>query len=576
MSDPGDTFNVSHELRELVDAYTNEAIDDIGFSRLQELLAGDSAARAFFRRAMNLDAALRDYGDSAGGVWELCDQALLQSDSNDLSNDAPKRATFETRKRTGRQRLDRLGWPTAVAAITVALALLAWIVAERVTDRTVGGDSGGQVVMEDDPTAEPTDNGIAVLTHATLARFGADGIQPEVGRTLPAGRLQVVEGSVCIEFYSGAQVVLSGPADFELISTNKSRCRYGDIRAVVPPQARGFTVVSPQMEIIDLGTEFGLSVSEDGGAEVHVFEGKVEFQELASGDEHTSRRDLNGGDAVRIDASGTVETVMVDPARFVTSRQVVQRAAAEAGRRYEAWQAEREELASDSRLLLYYRFEDAERGKRTLLNCAVDRSPSSHGAIVGCDWSEGHWPGKAALEFKGPGDRVRFHVDGECSSLTLAAWVRIDGLDRRFNSLMLSDRFDTGAVHWQIHEAGGLMLGIKGDEQSYSYLSPPVFQPGKLGRWTHVCTVYDHLAREVRQFADGEQVSNEPLQFDTPLRIESAELGNWGLPRAGDRYPIRSLNGRIDEFVVFSAALNVSEVERLHRHGAPFVTHTED
>lgn len=505
MNDSGDTINVSDELRELVDAYINDSIDDAGISRLQELLAGDSAARAFFRRAMNLDSALRDFGESAGDVWEVCEQALLARPYNSPDGN-PAGITSAAPKRTG---LDRLGWPTAAAAIAVALALLVWIVAERTSDRPVDGDSGGQVATEDDPPSEPTDDGIAVLTHAARARFGRDGFQPEVGSTLPAGRLQVVEGSVRIEFYSGAQVVVSGPADFELISTNKARCLSGDLRAFVPPQARGFTVLSPQFEVIDLGTEFGMSVGDDGGAEVHVFEGEVEFQDNASTGQDTPRRDLNGGDAIRIDASGVLETIALDPDRFVTSQQLVEQAAAEGQRRYAAWQADREELAADSRLLLYYRFEDAERGKRSVKNLAASDSSSSYGAVVGCDWSQGRWPGKAALEFKGPGDRVRFHVDGEYSSLTLAAWVRIDGLDRRFNSLMLSDRFDVGAVHWQIREDGRLLLGIKNDEQQESYLSEPVFGPGRLGRWTHLCTVYDHLSREIRHFADGQQIGKK-------------------------------------------------------------------
>ena len=51
----------------------------------------------------------------------------------------------------------------------------------------------------------------------------------------------------------------------------------GRLRAHVPEQARGFAVLAPTFELVDLGTEFGLNVAEDGVDEIHVFDGKVEL-----------------------------------------------------------------------------------------------------------------------------------------------------------------------------------------------------------------------------------------------------------------------------------------------------------
>src|SRR5207249_1491314 len=83
------------------------------------------------------------------------------------------------------------------------------------------------------------------------------------------------QGLAEIRFQCGARVVLQGPADFELLSASSARLKHGKMTARVPGPATGFEVLSPQGQVIDLGTEFGMSVSEDGSTDVYVFEGKV-------------------------------------------------------------------------------------------------------------------------------------------------------------------------------------------------------------------------------------------------------------------------------------------------------------
>ena len=77
-------------------------------------------------------------------------------------------------------------------------------------------------------------------------------------------------------FYSGARVVLQGPAEFQIVSSNEASCSQGRLIAEVPPQARGYRLVTPQMAATDLGTVFGVDVRQ-GATELHVFEGSVEI-----------------------------------------------------------------------------------------------------------------------------------------------------------------------------------------------------------------------------------------------------------------------------------------------------------
>src|SRR5262249_54020822 len=68
------------------------------------------------------------------------------------------------------------------------------------------------------------------------------------GAPLPPGWIRLKSGYAHLEFYSGATVILQGPADFQLVSRNEAYCARGRLWANVPPQAQGFTIGSPKTE----------------------------------------------------------------------------------------------------------------------------------------------------------------------------------------------------------------------------------------------------------------------------------------------------------------------------------------
>ena len=49
----------------------------------------------------------------------------------------------------------------------------------------------------------------------------------------------------------------------------------------------------------------------------------------------------------------------------------------------------------------------------------------------------------------------------------------------------------------------------------------------------------------------------------------NGELGNWGLPSQGHAFPIRTLNGSIDEFAIYHSALSPAEIQNLNQKGQP-------
>src|SRR6185503_1124510 len=96
------------------------------------------------------------------------------------------------------------------------------------------------------------------------------------GAPLEPGWLRLKSGLAQIVFYSGARVVIEGPIELQLISPTEASCLNGRLTAEIPPQARGFRVGTPQMNVTDLGTSFGLDVKERR-TDLHVFKGSVEF-----------------------------------------------------------------------------------------------------------------------------------------------------------------------------------------------------------------------------------------------------------------------------------------------------------
>lgn len=91
----------------------------------------------------------------------------------------------------------------------------------------------------------------------------------------PGYQLQLEEGLIQLTFGSGAKVVVEGPSEFVVSAPGQAVLEVGKIAAVVPRSGRGYTILTPTAEVVDLGTEFGVEVDNTGSSEVHVFEGDV-------------------------------------------------------------------------------------------------------------------------------------------------------------------------------------------------------------------------------------------------------------------------------------------------------------
>lgn len=482
--------------------------------------------------------------------------ARLASDPDLFVSDATEQSTVtepKARQRTAMPPRSRTGWLLALAASFALAAMVAW----RFWPHPAA------------PVEETaTSKAIAMLSETANARWAASSSAPLLGAPLEPGTLRLESGLAQIVFYSGARLVIEGPADLQLVSASHAVFKRGKVTAEVPPQARGFRIDTPQGKVTDLGTAFGLEVN-DLRTKVHVFKGEVTVQAgTSSADDH-----LREGSGAVLETSGVPYRIPAEKRAFASLFQLEAKSAAAEAVRLMHWRAAGERLNSDSSLVVRIDFDDADTSRWQLTNVSAQSSTAGNATIVGCRWGEGRWPGKRALEFQSVSDRVRLNVPGECESLTMAAWVRVQGLDRKLNSLFMSDGFAPGSVHWLARSDGVLGITIVGDGPTAYQIaaSPPVLTLDRFGMWVHLAVVVDGRSGKVVHYLNGQPVAEVPLRIKPPFRIGTAELGNWnakGYPK-NDPFMIRNFSGAMDEFCLFLRALDPEEIDALHTEGKP-------
>jgi len=514
------------ERNQLIDALIEGEVSEADFVRLEAELTVDPAAREEYYRRLALTV-------------------LIEAEAGAQSQ--PAGGTV-SRLRSPRSRMPKLA---ALAAAAVALMATGWW-SLRQPAEMVG----------------TTSQAVAMLDQVVDAKWANGRAGPRLGAPLEPGLLKLESGFAQVVFYSGARVVLEGPAELQIISPNEASCLKGRLVAEVPPEARGFHVRTPQMSVTDLGTSFGLE-AKDRQTELHVFNGSVEFLPSTG----TAKELLREGTGAVIETSRPTRFTTANPAAFTALFDLKSKSLAAEALRYDQWRVSSDQVNQDPSLLVQFDFERRQTSDWRLHNASTRSGATTDATIVGCLWVEGRWTAKSALEFRNVNDRVRMTVPGEFESLTLATWVRVQGLDRKINSLFMSDGFKPGTIHWVIRNDGVLGLTVIGAGTSdYQIVaSPPVITLDRLGMWLHLAVVLDGHTGRVTQYVNGLQVGTKPLKMKPPFHIAAAELGNWNSSGYSGKDPllIRNFSGAMDEFCLYGRALNADEIRALFSAGKP-------
>ena len=263
------------ELRELCNRLLDGEFTAEDRARLEALVLGDPALRRLYVEIMHQHASLRQSATRLG--------------------DVPLAEVLKTLPGEPVSRVIRFpSWPLQIAA-ALALGVAIWLFVPR-----------------------PAEKPLATLVETNGARWDNSSLPTVPGSPLKAGRLRLESGVARLVFQSGAEVSLEGPAELELKGPNACFLYSGALTAHVPEQAHGFTVATANAQLIDHGTDFGISADPGGRGQVQVLKGEVELRHDRSGE--TRRLATHESAAITPDRFTQVKGAEGEPDRYAYLR----------------------------------------------------------------------------------------------------------------------------------------------------------------------------------------------------------------------------------------------------------------
>ena len=193
------------------------------------------------------------------------------------------------------------GWGrTAAAAVVVAgLGLAA----------TMGVFSLVRRPAAEQVAAPAVERPLAVVTQTRFLDATAGGVPLVEGRPLSGGSLTIFGGAVAIAVRNGVELLVEGPADFELLGELRAVLRSGSVVVKMPKGMSGFRVETATTDVLDLGTEFAVKVGPEAQTDVQVYDGAVLAAAKPEGASGRFPRRLEAGEAARFSSDPKREAI---------------------------------------------------------------------------------------------------------------------------------------------------------------------------------------------------------------------------------------------------------------------------
>lgn len=516
-----------------LDFLINRYIDGLGteheVAQLNEILRSDAKSRQTFAEHLNLDSALAEVAAGLPGKQAAIDDIVQLNQRALFSNAIAYSIT------------------AVAAAVVISIGSLLWL-----ANATKSRVATTPAVSVNDISEKRTSS-VAVFVDEAGAKFAAD--RGPYGRKFEPGDYELVAGVAHLRFALGAEVILNAPARWTILDSMHVRVEYGKLRAIVPPSAKGFSIMTPDAEYIDLGTEFALGVDKSvGTSDLYVFDGQVN---VANNSSKQVMQEVFEGEANRYSRGVAEPAPKMDAVDFPTPNQIG----------LVRWQSHIEQLLKAPGLIAFFPFRKTNDELVLENEFKHAEHTISNGRIVGARWVSGRWPGKNSLLFDGDNERVELDIPGEYDEFTIAAWIKIDRLDYEMNAILNSDDLEDGDVHFQITRQGLPKGGVQGSNTNDSFIGDPL----PIGKWVHVAMVISSLDHTRQVYANGKLVRQGAMDREMLIRPSLCRLGNWMPAEKHSEKRTRAFRGRIDELAIWNRALLESELRQMFEAGRPNV-----
>ena len=525
------------ELNDLCCGLVDGSLDESQKTRLSQMLETSPAARQFYVRALGLSASLCHYAGE------------MQSEEMDAVP-VPEQNVVRA-----------FAWGLGGLAIAASIALVVWFGFSGKTESLVASSAPEEFVARVTASKDCVWTGAVVQPNDSLAR---------------GQQIKISNGFVEITFDSGARVVLEGPASFEIDSAWDATLRQGTLSATVPPEAVGFTISNPSVEVVDLGTEFTMIAYASGGAEVLVQKGAVEATSRETADEQTivlreneSRHFTSAGVSVVRDSEKKFARLSQTRAldRFVPATEYVH------------WSFDE----AEGNIV----HADAQGIKKEAYDARVEADITTDTAALR---TEGQW--QRALQFDGQRfAKAAFPGISGNTPRTVVFWVKVPAdapLSEAYAIVAWntkSKKLNAHPVHinWNRNPVEGPVGVLRTDYGGGFALGSTQLRDG---RWHHVAVVYapgedESSPVEVKQYVDGRlegegKPSPRGIRKTPPAKeiVESSMQNDvvWFGRRLGhERQRKDRFRGEIDELFIADRALAPREIVKLMKdnHSPP-------
>lgn len=189
-----------------------------------------------------------------------------------------------------------LGWFGAIAAVLLISATLAlWGATSPTPQQPIAIDTTPKAVetSQPDPIPEPVLPPQPIVVGTIQSALDLPDGHPlgEVGTSIVAGQtIELAEGIVQVSTVSGSQWVLQAPLTLTMNEQGAVTLSHGRLVGLNSGQALPLVVHTPSATVVDVGTEFGVGVSDDLETAVAVYEGAVTLSD-ASDNESSPTQD---------------------------------------------------------------------------------------------------------------------------------------------------------------------------------------------------------------------------------------------------------------------------------------------
>jgi len=246
------------ELAELIGALHNETLSEKDEERLSDRLRDDSEARQYYLDYVLVQSKLRENSIVVGGPETLIPPPV---------------------------KTKRIGGFSLIAAICCAAAVLLALgyfmgISLGPTPDIAQLDPIPPVKNAGDGSQSPVSathdtSYVARISNVTPdAQWGdSTSSQEFLLRVRQNDRIELEQGLVALDYFTGARLILHGPCSFVVAGEAHGELESGRMTGLV--QESDFFLSTAAAEVIDLGTEFGVSVDKDSNTDVSVFDGQV-------------------------------------------------------------------------------------------------------------------------------------------------------------------------------------------------------------------------------------------------------------------------------------------------------------